>query len=96
MTDKQATAMAVGLAEAFERVINERHEGTKEALARILAAISEEASDVETVTRILRERVEADERAIVDEAVRMMAEKQSRIASWHWSSAALRKGQRGI
>ena len=48
-------------------------------MARIPAAITEKAGDLQTATTILRERVEADERAIVDEAVRMMAEKQSRI-----------------
>jgi hypothetical protein len=77
--------MATGWAEAFKRAIKERDEGNKEALARILAAITEEAGDdVTTARRILRERVEADERAIVDEAVRMMAErKQSRTADRH-------------
>ena len=69
--------MASGWAEAFKQAIKERDQGNKEALARILAAITEEAGDdVKTATRILRERVEADERAIVDEALRMMAEKK--------------------
>jgi hypothetical protein len=97
ITDSKATAMASGWAEAFTRGIKERDRGNKEVLARLLAAITEEAGhDPATATRILRQRVEADERAIVDEAVRMMAERQSRTADWHWSSAALRKGQRGI
>ena len=62
-------------------------------MARILAAITEEAGhDVQTASRILRDRVAADERAIVDEAVRMMAEKQSRKAGWHWGSPELRNG----
>ena len=87
--------MASGWADAFKRGIKERDEGNKEALARILAAITEEAGDdVTTARRILRERVEADERAIVDEAVRMMAEKQSPRVDWHWSSPAPRKVQR--
>src|SRR5215218_8729531 len=81
-----ATAMASGWAEAFEHAIKERDKGNAQALARILAAITEEAGDLQTATRILRERVEADERAIVDEAVRMMAQKQSRAADWHWAS----------
>jgi hypothetical protein len=67
--------------------------GHKEALARILAAITEEAGDVAASRRILRARVEADERAIVDEAVRMMAEKQSRRVDWQWSSHSSRKLQ---
>jgi hypothetical protein len=69
--------MATGWAEAFKRAIKERDEDNKEALARILAAITEEAGDdVKTARRILRERVEADERAIVDHAVWIMAEKE--------------------
>jgi hypothetical protein len=72
--------MASGWAEAFK----ERDERNREALARILAAITEEAGeDDATARRILRERVEAHERAIVDEAVRLMADKkQSRTADW--------------
>jgi hypothetical protein len=82
--------MAIGWAEAFTRAIKERDNGNKEALARILAAITEEAGhDVHTAARILRERVAADERAIVDEALRMMAEKQSRKADWYCASPAL-------
>jgi len=92
---KWETAIASGWAEAFTHAIKERDKGNAQALDRILAAITEQAGDLQTATRILRERVEADERAIVDEAVRMMAEKkQSRTADWHWSSAALQKGQR--
>ena len=86
--------MASGWAEAFKHSIKERDKGTAQALARIFTAISEEAGDLQTATRILRERVEADERAIVDEAVRMMAEKQSPRVDWHWSSPAPRKVQR--
>jgi hypothetical protein len=67
--------MAIGLAEAFERVIKERDEGNKETLARILAAITEEAGEVKTARRILLERVEADQR-------RMMAEKKQLAALW--------------
>jgi len=51
-------------------VIKEKDEGHKEALARILAAITEEAGNEQTARRTLRERVEADNRAIVDHAVR--------------------------
>jgi hypothetical protein len=95
ITDSKATTMATGWAEAFKHAVKMRDAGNKEALARILAAITEEADhDVQTARRILRERIAADERAIVDEAVRMMAEKQSRTADWHRVSAALRKGQR--
>jgi hypothetical protein len=87
--------MATAWAEEFTRAIKEQDKGNREALARILAAITEEAGhDVHTASRILRERVAADERAIVDEAVRMMAEKESRKADWHWASPELRNGQR--
>ena len=81
--------MATGWAEAFKHAVQMRNAGNKEALARILAAITEEAGhDVPTATRILRDRVAADERAIVDEAVRMMAEKQSSKADWDWAVPA--------
>jgi len=86
--------MATAWAEAFTRAIKEQDKGNREALARILAAITEEAGHFHTASRILRERVAADERAIVDEAVRMMAEKESRKADWHWASPELRNGQR--
>ena len=86
--------MATGWAEAFRHAVKMRDAGNKEALARILAAITEEAGeDDATARRILRESVEAHECAIVDEAVRLMADKkQSRTADWQWSSPALRKG----